>query len=170
MAAEHEKRRWHRKWRRQEFEMRRTISDLRETAELLQSELRRSKSEVQSQIRAIKRMHDIFRAHKIPVFPTMMSFRLCAANGDVCPLALEPVDACGPPFEGCCAVLDPLRPNEKCAELGCGHRFNAVWLMFHFVRSSTFRCPVCRVGRKRFRFDMATVPQCMARALRDGDA
>jgi hypothetical protein len=117
-------------------------------------------------------MHDIFRAHRIPVFPTVMSFRLCASKNEEeqCPLALEKIDACGPPFEGCCDLLDPLKQGEKCAELGCGHRFNAVWLMYHFVRNSTFRCPVCRVGRRRFNFDMATIPQCMARVIRGDNA
>ena len=166
MSSEHDKRNWVVAWRRREFSLLRTISEIKETVELLHSELCRSKNEVRSQIRAIKRMHDIFDAHSIPVFPAMMSFRLCTSvEGESCPLALESIDSCAGPFENCCTVLDPLKPNEKCAELGCGHRFNAVWLMFHFVRNSTFRCPVCRKGRKRFSFDMDTIPQCMSREI-----
>jgi hypothetical protein len=34
-----------------------------------------------------------------------------------------------------------------------------VWLMHYFVRASTFRCPVCRRGKRRFEFDASLLPE-----------
>ena len=144
-------------------EQARQISDLRELVEMLGAEIRRGRSIARSQQKTIESMRNALAANNIAVGPTTMSFSMCAAKDDqeMCPLALLPINSCGLPFEGCCTALDPLSPNKKCAQLVCGHRFNAVWVMFHFVRNNTTRCPLCRKGSRRFRFGRDTVPACM---------
>ena len=151
MESEHQKRKSNLKWRRNEFEMRRTISDLRETIELLHAEIRREQNEIQSQKRAIYIMKETMEKHNIPVYPAMMKLRLCdSTDEETCPLAMESINKCPPPFEGCCTALNALKPRQKCGELQCGHRFNAVWLMFHFVKNSTSRCPGAESARNGF--------------------
>ena len=165
--AEHKRRRQARIGRRRELELARAMGHLRETVELLQVELQRRSGTIRSHARSIGRMRQTLVEHELPVHPTMASLRLCVAVDDdeACPLAMEPINGCAPPFKGCCLELNPLKPTHRCAELECGHRFSGVWLMFHFVRNRTFRCPVCRRGKERFRFDPSVVPECMVRAL-----
>jgi hypothetical protein len=160
LASEHRRRRQALRWRRKELALTREKSYLHETVDLLCVELRRKTD-------AMGRMQRTLIEHQLPVETAMGSLRLCPAADDdeACPLAMEAINRCPPPFEGCCSELNPLWPTHRCAELGCGHRFNGVWLMFHFVRNRTFRCPMCRRGRERFRFDPSAVPECMARAL-----
>ena len=141
----------------------RQISDLGELVEMLSAEIRRGRCTIRSQQKMIESMRNALHANGIPVGPTTMSFSLCVAKDDeeTCPLALLPINGCGLPFDGCCAAIDPLNPNKKCAQLVCGHRFNAVWVVYYFVRNNTARCPLCRKGDRRFRFGADTVPACM---------
>ena len=163
MESEHEKKKLARAWKHKEYEMEKRISDLNETAEMLYAQVRKGRHELKSHMRAIKEMKAVMEANGLNVYPVIMSLRLCMAEDDeTCPLAMEAINTDTLPFEGCCAVLDPLKPTEKCAQLACGHRFNAVWVMYHFVRNSTFRCPVCRKGRRSFTFDAGAIPECMA--------
>jgi hypothetical protein len=165
MASEHEKRSLVVTWKRREYNLLKQISDLTETAEMIHAQLRKSKVELRSHMRAINVMKATLEANHLSVYPIIMSLRLCPATDDeTCPLAMEAINTDTLPFEGCCSLLDPLKPTDKCAQLPCGHRFNAVWLMYHFVRNSTFRCPVCRKGRRYFTFDADVVPECMVRA------
>ena len=165
MQSEHEKRSWHVVQKRREQALLKQISDLTETAEMLHAQLRKRKHELRSHMRAICVMKDTLEANHLSVYPIVMSLRLCpAADDETCPLAMDPINTDALPFEGCCPLLDPLKPADKCAQLACGHRFNAVWVMYHFVRNRTFRCPVCRKGRRRFTFDAGVVPECMVKA------
>lgn len=134
-----------------------------ELVDMLGAEIRRDKHVIRAQRKEIERLQNLLTANGIAVTPTVVSFALCKAANDqeLCPLALLPINSCGPPFVGCCDVLDPLHPAKRCAQLVCGHRFNAVWIMFHFVRNSTTRCPICRQGSRRFRFGPDSVPPCM---------
>ena len=169
MQSEHEKRSWAVAQRRREYNLLKQISDLTETAEMLHAQLRLRRHELRSHMRAIRIMKDTLDANQISgAYPVVMSMRLCRAEADdeTCPLAMEPINTETLPFEGCCPLLDPLKPDDKCAQLMCGHRFNAVWLMYHFVRNSTFRCPVCRQGRRRFTFEEGVVPECMVKKAR----
>jgi hypothetical protein len=170
LQAEHEKRSWAVAKRRREYNLLKQISDLTETAEMLHAQLRLRRHELRSHMRAIRIMKDTLDANQITdACPVVMSMRLCRAADDgeeTCPLAMEPINTETLPFEGCCPLLDPLKPDDKCAQLMCGHRFNAVWLMYHFVRNSTFRCPVCRQGRRRFTFEEGVVPECMVKKAR----
>ena len=132
-----------------------------ETIELLQAELRRAQREIRSNHRVIASMRATLLANNLPVHHTIASVRICLAQSEeeACPLSLAPINSSPPPFEGCTlAALNPLRMDYKCAELPCGHRFNAVWLMRHFVLAHTFRCPVCRRGKRRFEFDASLIP------------
>lgn len=144
-------------------DLRRQVSDLSELVEMLGAEIRRGRCTIRSQQKAIASMRNLLMANNIEVTPTTMSFALCKAVDDqeLCPLALLPINSCGPPFAECCQIIDPLSPTKKCAQLVCGHRFNAVWVMYHFVRNSTTRCPLCRKGDRQFRFGRDTVPECM---------
>lgn len=162
MAAEHDRRRL----KRSQSALVRSASELREQAEYLAAEVRRSRAEVRAQQSSIRSLRSALAAHEIVVLPALLSFRLCAAPTEVCPLGLQTIDECGPPFEGCCPSLDPLNPDKKCAELSCGHRFNAVWVVFFFVRRQTARCPLCQQGPSKFRFQSGTVPECMLEAAR----
>jgi hypothetical protein len=165
MTSEHEKRRSLLAWRRKEDAMLKRISDLNETTEMLHAELRRSKWDLHSHKRAINQMRASMESHNLENIPVSMQMRLCeAADDEICPLTIEAVNGSPLPFEGCCLLLDPLKPTHKCAQLMCGHRFNAVWVMYHFVRNKTFRCPVCRKGRRFFAFDVGVVPECMVKA------
>lgn len=162
MESEHEKRMLAAAWKHKERNLTKQISDLNETSEMLQALLRKSKYELKSHMRAINVMKATLEANHLSVYPIVMSMRICAAEDDeICPLAMEPINSDTLPFKECCPLLDPLQPTHKCAQLACGHRFSAVWVMYHFVRNSTFRCPVCRKGRRRFTFDAGVVPECM---------
>ena len=155
--AEHTRRKEKRKWKRAEAEHMRTISDQRETLMLMEAEVRRTRRELRSRMRIIREMHATLAQHNLPTrHHTIESLRICAAENDeeMCPLSLNPINSE-------VDVLDPLHPNHKCAQLQCGHRFNGVWLMRHFVRNQTFRCPLCRAGSSRFNFDPASIPQCL---------
>jgi len=137
-----------------------------ETIEFLQAELRRAQHEICSKNRIIESMRATLLANNLPVQHSIASVRLCLANDDneLCPLSLSPINSSPGPFEGCALfALDPLRMDYRCAELACGHRFNAVWVMYHFARSSTFRCPVCRQGKGRFKFDASMLPEELLR-------
>lgn len=165
MESEHEKRSQIVAWKRREFELLKKISYLNETAEMLYAQVRKGKYELRSHMRAINVMKATLEANHLSVYPIVMSMRLClATDTESCPLAMEPINTDTLPFEGCCPLLDPLQPTHKCAQLACGHRFNAVWVMYHFVRNSTFRCPVCRKGRRYFLFEQGVVPECMVKA------
>ena len=161
-TAEHEKRSWLLSWNRRQSHLNSTISELRDHVEMLGAEIRRNREERRSYVRVINQMQQTLKDNNLTVFSNIMSFRVCLAEDEEsCPLAMERINGCPPPFEGCCAVVDQLKPTHHCVELKCGHRFNGVWLLYHFVRDNTFRCPVCRKGKKRFVFDATVVPECM---------
>ncbi len=138
-----------------------------ETIELLRAELRRAQREIRSNHRVIASMRDTLLANNLPVPHAIGSVRICLAQNDeeLCPLSLAPINSSPPPFDGCTLVaLNPIRMDYRCAELACKHRFNAVWLMRHFVRARTFRCPVCRRGKRRFEFEASLIPAELLRA------
>ena len=167
LGAEHARRRQLFQFQNRERELLRTMGNLRETINMLHAEIRRSQGHVRSHKRAIDRMRAVLAENNLtPALPATMSFKVCNARDEdeVCPLAMEPINRCAPPFDGCCVALNPLKQGKRCAELIlCGHRFNGVWLMYHFVRNRTFRCPICRRGEAQFRFDPHVVPACMQR-------
>jgi len=138
-----------------------------ETIEFLQAELRRAQREIRSNYRVIASMRATLVENNLPVQHAIASVRICIAQSDqeICPLSLAAINSSPPPFEGCALVaLNPLHPDYKCAELPCGHRFNAVWLMRHFVHARTFRCPICRRGKRKFKFDVRMIPAELLRA------
>ena len=163
LDAEHSRRNDLRKHRRFEYHAMKTISDQHESIGLLKTEVMRARREIRTQFKLIKSMQQTLTANNLPLQHTIASLRHCPAKDDleICPLSMAPINQSPPPFKGCAVtVLDPiLKPHYKCAELRCGHRFNAVWLMCHFVRNQTFRCPICRDGKRRFHFDSSVIPQ-----------
>ena len=155
---------------RERKELVRLVSQQNETIELLECEVRRGRSEIRCKLKAMISMRSTLAANNLPVQHSIASMHVCTANDDLeeCPLSLAPINNSPPPMERCTLVaLDPLNLNFRCAELTCGHRFNAVWLMCHFVRNQTFRCPVCRSGKRDFRFNRAVIPEGILTALED---
>ena len=90
--------------------------------------------------------------------PKQVTFDLEAPDGDEeCPIGSEPIAQCCLDFlPGVC--YDPLQPDRSVAHLQCGHRFNAMNLVYHWARNNTVRCPVCRHGHATARLNMRTLP------------
>jgi rubredoxin len=100
----------------------------------------------------------------------MASLTNCKARDhEICPLSLAPINQSplplGDNISPCDLVLNPMKPDHKCAQLACGHRFNAIWLIYHFIEGNTFRCPVCRAGETNFRFQRNELPPAILKLL-----
>ena len=146
---------------RRRIDLVKLVSEQNETITMLESEVRRGRNEIRCNLKTIMSMRTTLVANNLPVQHSISSMHVCTANSDLeeCPLSMAPINNSPPPLERCTLVaLDPLHPHFRCAELICGHRFNAVWLMCHFVRNRTFRCPVCRSGRQDFNFNRSVIP------------
>ena len=146
--------------KRQWDEVMSVLTYQREAIHLLETELKRARLEVRSLHRVTRTMHATLKEHNLQAHK-VESVRICTAVDDMemCPLSMAPINQSPAPFVGAQDAVDILKPNHKCAELGCGHRFNAVWLMRHFVSNRTFRCPVCRQGTRRFKFEATSIPR-----------
>jgi hypothetical protein len=139
------------------------ITDRERTIDALKAELNHSKTIRTSQKKVIQQLQGIMEESGIPVKRTMVSLYNCRAKDDeICPLSLEPINKSPIPLGDndtpCALVLNQVKPDHKCAELGCGHRFNSLWLIYYFVERSTFRCPVCQTGKEDFRFARKELP------------
>lgn len=77
----------------------------------------------------------------------------------VCPISQGPMPEaeleCLPPD----SVFAPDRPELTGMRLQCGHCFNAINVLYHFVRNHTALCPVCRAGPKNVHVNIISVPQ-----------
>ena len=154
---------WHRRFLNSEWSRRRQmrfnaglLKKMRAQIRVQEQKLRRARKTIRSQELAISAQKNLSRKFKLP---TCTSFRLCKARRDeLCPLSLAPIRsstlACAPGV-----VYNPARPRHTCTELACGHRFSSMWIVYHFVTNSTFRCPVCANGPKHFRFILQDLPQ-----------
>jgi hypothetical protein len=150
MQSEHARRAYKLKFRRM-------VSSFTETTEFMHAELRFHKRIIATQRKSIMEMQKTMAENRLPVKNIMASFKLRKASDDeICPLSLVSINESH--HEKLSGPFDPLRPHYKCAQLECGHRFNAMWLMYHFIKQSTFRCPVCRQGAKKFTFSVDDVP------------
>lgn len=130
---------------------------------VLKSELRHARTMRATQAGVIKQMQKTLQDNGIPVRNAMASLNNCRARDDeVCPLSLAPINQSPLPMSEdgrpSTLVLNPMRPDRRCAELPCGHRFNSLWLIYHFVERNTFCCPVCRSGQENFRFRTSELP------------
>jgi len=164
MESEHARRQDERKI----MELSKLASEQHEAIAMLESEVRRGRNEIRCKHRTILSMRATLVANNLPVQYSIESMHVCTAIDDLeeCPLSMAPINDSPPPLERCkLAALDPLHPDFRCAELICGHRFNAVWLMCHFVRNRTFQCPVCRSGKRIFNFDRGVIPAGIIEAL-----
>ena len=160
MTSEHTRRQHERQWRREKQEMEKKLSEQRETIEYL----------TYTSIRDRKKLREITLEKGCHTL--IASVRNCEAVNDeeMCPLSLEPINTSPPPFKTTTTTppptMDPSKPSHKCAQLQCGHRFNAMWILFHFAKKNTFKCPLCRSGHGRFRFQMRDLPRHVARWFR----
>jgi hypothetical protein len=141
-------------------EMGKIVSNLKHTAQLMKSEIQFHKRIIATQRKNILEMQRIMAENRLPVKNLMATFKLKKASDDeICPLSLAKINETA--HEHIPGPFDPLKPDHKCAQLECGHRFSVSWLMYHFIKQSTFRCPVCRQGAKDFSFSVNDVPDSL---------
>ena len=155
---------------RERMELARLVSQQLETIGMLEAEVRRGRNEIRCKLKTIMSMRETLSANNLPLQHSFASMHICTAMDELeeCPLSMAPINSSPSPLEKCKLVaLDPINPNYKCAELTCGHRFNGVWLMCHFVRNRTFRCPVCRSGKRDFKFNRDVIPEGILNALEE---
>ncbi len=153
-------------------EFSKTIVDQEDTIRMLRDELRHRRIMHTTQRKIIEALQNTMVQNGLPMKRTMASLSNCkAADDEICPLSLMPINQSLIPFCGDSAdkdilVVNPLKPEHKCAELACGHRFNSMWLIYHFVQNGTFRCPVCRAGPDEFRFQRDELPPSVVKMLK----
>lgn len=182
MEVEHTRRKHARNWEKDLCHLSSIISDRDSTITILKAELKHSRNMSSAQRKVIQQMQD--SGDNIPtdaVTPaikkrrTMSSLTNCLATDDeICPLSLAPINKSPSPLSDderpCPLVLNLTKPEYKCAELVCGHRFNSAWLVYHFIERSTFRCPLCRTGKESFRFQIKDLPPGMMQMLDEVNA
>jgi len=175
MEAEHTRRKYVDRWEKDMKEFSSTIAECETTIATLKAELRHSRTMHSTHRKLIQQLQDTMALNGIPIKHTMMSISNCRAEDDeICPLSLAPINKSPLPLSNdprpCTLVLNTMKPEHKCAELECGHRFNSLWLIYHFVECSTFRCPVCRAGQQDFRFQQKELPPGAVRMLESVEA
>ena len=163
MSAERERRQMKRVMEARMFELEISEMGSRQEARLLREQIKRDKFTIKGQHGIIRRLQRLLKDNGIaePFDTQVISFKTCKANdNEICPLSLQPINSSVPPYDAKHPAIDiePHKPNNKCVELECGHRFNGVWLLFHFVAQSTSRCPLCRSGHEDFHFEMRQMP------------
>jgi hypothetical protein len=145
-------------------------SEYEETISMLEEELNHTRLLQTTQFRTIDQLQKTLLNNGLAVKRSMASLTNCKARDhEICPLSLAPINQSPLPFgdntSPCDLVLNPLKPDYKCAQLVCGHRFNAIWLIYHFIEGDTFRCPVCRAGEANFRFLRSELPPAVLKML-----
>lgn len=170
MEAEHLRRKYVDQWDTDIHTLSSVLDDNEETIATLKSELKHAKTMNSSQRKVIQQLQDTLTRNEIPIKRTMMSLSNCRATDDeICPLSLMPINRSSLPRSDSrrpsALVLNPMKPGHKCAELVCGHRFNSLWLIYHFVKSNTFRCPVCLKGQDKFQFQYKELPPAVISML-----
>ena len=157
---------WHRLYLRSEWRRRRErrlraravekeMARYRNRCKQLEHELEHTKRQLRSQQLTISSQQNVLGKYDLPPYA---SFRLCKARcNEMCPLSRSEIHTSFLPFAPT-AVYNPARPEHMCIELGCGHRFSAMWVVNLFVQHSTFQCPVCSSGPSHFSFRTADIP------------
>jgi hypothetical protein len=174
MESEHTRRDYINRWENDIKDNAETVAECEDIITALKAELKHTKKVNSTQRKMIHQMQDTMTLHGIPIKRIMMSVSNCrAADDEICPLSLAPINKSPLPslVDGrpCTHVLNPMKPEHKCAELACGHRFNSMWLMNHFVEHKTFRCPVCNVGLDAFHFQEKELPPGVVHMLKSVD-
>lgn len=163
MQAEHERRQLKRKFETRMFD--KDIEGIRFLREIriLKKKCARDRHMITEQRKVIQRLHERLKENGIPEpeGTQVASIKTCrASRNEICPLSLQPINSSDLPYDAKHpeVIVDPCKPHHKCAELACGHRFNALWLLVHFVSRRTFRCPICRQGHADFNFRPEHLP------------
>ena len=173
MEAEHQRRKYAALWTNDIAKNMRTIEDCRKTIHALRDEIKHRDTMQTAQRRVIESLQDTMKKHGLPVRRIVASLSNCrAGNDEICPLSLMPINQSMAPFipdpetiDPETLVINPMKPEHKCAELSCGHRFNSMWLIFYLVERNTFRCPVCRDGPSEFCFQKDELPPTVTKML-----
>ena len=164
MTAEHESRKMKQKMQAEIHEIEMENFDFKQEIEALKAHLSRSQRIIHGQHRVIQRLQKVLKDHGIPEPKDthVGSLKTCRAEDEeICPLSLHPINASPPPYDQKYPeiAIEPYKPHHKCAELMCGHRYNALWLLFYFIGRNTFRCPICRYGHEEFKFETGQLPE-----------
>lgn len=172
MNAEHKSRKMQRDMQTEIKEIEMENYDHKQEIEGLKAHVSRSHRIIQSQHRVIQLLQKALKDNAIPepIDTQVGSLKTCRASDDeLCPLSLFPINASPPPYDQKYPeiIIEPRKPHHKCAELMCGHRFNALWLLFYFVGRSTFRCPICRYGHEEFKFETEQLPRELVDRVKD---
>ena len=170
MESEHMRRTHVNQWERDIRDFSSELDDSEKTIAMLKAELKHSRTMHSTHRNVLQKLQETMTLNGIPIKRNMMSISNCRASKDeMCPLSLAPINKSPLPLSNedgpCNIVLNPMKPDHKCAQLACGHRFNSLWLIYHFVESSTFRCPVCRSGQADFRFQQKELPPAVLQML-----
>jgi hypothetical protein len=171
MSAERERRKLERIVDVELFDLELDAKLFKKEIRVLEFQTKRDKCTIQGQRQIISTLQKALRDNAItePPGTHIASFKTCrAADEEICPLSLHPINKSPPPYDSSHAEIDiePRKPHHKCAELHCGHRFNSLWLLYHFVDKNTFRCPVCRTGPVDFRFELEQLPMGLVERIR----
>ena len=145
-------------------------TELESTISTLNEELQHTHKVQSAQRKLIEQLQTTLQDNGFIVKRNIASLSNCRAGDDeICPLSLAPINTSPLPLSNddspCPLTINPIKPDHKCAELACGHRFNAMWLIYHFIEGSTFRCPVCRAGESNFHFRRDELPPAVMRML-----
>ena len=170
MSAEHERRKIICKWENDLKDFEQGMTEYEDTIRMLKQELMHTHAIQTAQRNVIEKLQSTLSKNGLPVKSTIASLTNCIAkNHEICPLSLEPINKSPFPMGDatipCDLVINPLRPDHKCAQLPCGHRFNSIWLIYHFIESNTFRCPICRAGESSFCFLRNELPPAVRKLL-----
>ncbi len=170
METQHLLRKYVGRWERDMRDLSKIVADCEDMVSTQEAELKHARRMHSTHRKVIGQMQQDMRLGGIPIKRVMMSVSNCRASDDeICPLSHKPINRSPLPWTTeplpCTHVLNPMKPERKCAELACGHRFNSMWLMGHFVRHSTFRCPVCQSGEENFRFQHRELPPGVLRMI-----
>jgi hypothetical protein len=175
LDTEHARRKLVRRWEGDLNEFERGMSEYEETIRMLKEELLHTRLIQTTQFRIIEQLQKTLLNNGLAVKHSMASLTNCKAKDhEICPLSLAPINQSplplGEDVAPCDLVLNPTKPDHKCAQLACGHRFNAIWLIYHFIEGNTFRCPVCRAGEPHFRFQRNELPPAILKILEKMEA
>ena len=171
METEHMRRKYVDRWETDIKDFSATIYECENTIATLRAELKHAHTMHSTHRQVIQHLQTTLDLHGIPNKHTMMSISNCrAADGEICPLSRAPINKSPLPYSDgespSTLVLNAAKPEHKCAELACGHRFNSLWLIHHFIERSTFRCPVCSAGQLNFRFQKRDLPPGVIQLLK----
>lgn len=91
--------------------------------------------------------------------PRAIEFELCVAPPDsICPITQDAIAESALEFLRDATFVSD-KPELRCMKLQCGHEFSAMNLIYHWARSRSVKCPVCRGGPDHAHLDLKSLPE-----------